>query len=431
MIPEIDALMHEQINADEPGAAVAVVVDGAIVHQQGYGLANVEWAIPIAPDTVFRLASITKQFTATAIMLLAEAGKLSVDDPLTKFLPTYPTSGHEITVHHLLTHTSGIKSYTSIEGWFPDRIIHDMTPQALCDVFCQIPFDFKPGSRFLYNNSGYHLLGMIIEQVSGMGYAQFIQEQIFQPLGMAHSYYLSNEPLIPKRAAGYAHGAEGFRNAAYLSMTQPYAAGALGSTVTDLARWERAVRTHRLLSAETQARMFTPVTLADGKTEPYGYGWGISDYRGHPFVHHAGGINGFATFIAQFQQEPVTIIVLANREDFDTGLCSLRIARQVLGLPVIEHTPITLSPAAQARLLGKYLVDQQWPLEVVCQDHDLFMKMEKLEKLLPISETTLCLAANLEDEWHFGEERAGKFQQVTRVNPLASFTAQRVDEENG
>ena len=188
MIPAIAALIQEQIKVGEPGAAVAVVQDGVVVHRQGYGLANLEWQIPIQPDTVFRLASITKQFTATAILMLQEQGKLRVDDPLTKFLPTYPTSGHEIQVHHLLNHTSGIKSYTSIEGWFPNKIVHDMTPQALCDAFAQIPFDFKPGTQYLYNNSGYHLLGMIIEQVSGVSYAQFMQENIFQPLGMHHSY---------------------------------------------------------------------------------------------------------------------------------------------------------------------------------------------------------------------------------------------------
>src|SRR5262249_13039362 len=160
---------------------------------------------------------ITKQFTATAIMILQEQGKLTVNDSLIRFLPEYPTSGHEISIHHLLTHTSGIKSYTDIDGWFPHKIVHDMTPQALCDVFSQIPFDFKPGSQFRYNNSGYHLLGMIIEKVSGVSYEQFIQDNIFRPLGMNQSYYMSNEPIIPKRAGGYERAEQGFRNADYLS----------------------------------------------------------------------------------------------------------------------------------------------------------------------------------------------------------------------
>lgn len=382
MNPEIDALLNDLVKEDEPGAAVAVVEAGKVVHRQGYGLANLEWRIPIEPDTVFRLASITKQFTATAIMMLQEEGKLSVDDPLTKFLPDYPTSGHEILVHHLLTHTSGIKSYTSIEGWFPDKIVHDMTPQALCDAFCQIPFDFKPGTRYLYNNSGYHLLGMIIEQVGHMSYEEFIQEKIFRRLGMNHSYYMSNEPIIHKRASGYERTEDGFRNAAYLSMTQPYAAGSLGSTIDDLARWETAVREHHLVSAETQALMFTPVTLADGNmdpTEPYGYGWAIHNYHGHPFVSHGGGIPGFSTFIAQFQDKPITIIVLANCEGFDPGSCALKIARHVLGLPAIVREPVALSATAEERILGKYMIDAQWPIEVVKEDNDLFLKTEMLE----------------------------------------------------
>lgn len=428
MIPEIDAVMHELIKANEPGAAVAVVQAGEVIHRQGYGLANIEWEIPVQPDTIFRLASLTKQFTATAIMLLQEQGKLAVDDLLTEFLPEYPTSGHEITVHHLLTHTSGIKSYTSIEGWFPHKIIHDMTPQAICDVFSQIPFDFKPGTQFLYNNSGYHLLGMIIEKVSGVSYEQFIQENIFRPLGMQNSYYMSNEPIIPKRASGYASTELGFRNADYLSMTQPYAAGALGSTIDDLVLWDRAVREHRLVSAPTQALMFAPVKLTAGKTEDYGYGWALGDYRGQPFVHHGGGINGFSTFMTQFQQAPVSIIILTNRAGFDAGNCSLRIARLVLGLPLLVRQPVAISAAAMERVTGTYAFNKRWPWVVTQQDDQLILKTDKEEKLLPLSETAFYLADNAEGELHFSAEKAGKFQQLAIKSPLASLIAPRITE---
>ena len=428
MTPEIDLIMHELIKANEPGAAVAVVQGGEVIHRQGYGLANVEWGIPVQPDTVFRLASLTKQFTATAIMLLQEQGKLTVDDLLTEFLPEYPISGHEITIHHLLTHTSGIKSYTSIEGWFPHKIIHDMTPQAICDVFSQIPFDFKPGTQFLYNNSGYHLLGMIIEKVSGVSYEQFIQENIFHPLGMQHSYYMSNEPIIPKRASGYATTEQGFCNADYLSMTQPYAAGALGSTIDDLVLWDRAVREQRLVSAPTQALMFTPVKLTAGKTEDYGYGWGLGDYRGHPFVHHGGGINGFSTFIAQFHREPVSIIILTNRAGFDAGNCALRIARLVLGLPLLVRQPVVISAAAMERVTGTYAFNKRWPWVVTQQDDQLILKTDKEEKLLPLSETAFYLADNAEGELHFSAEKDGKFQQLAIKSPLASLIAPRITE---
>ena len=428
MIPAISALIQEQIKVGEPGAAVAVVQDGVVVHRQGYGLANLEWQIPIQPDTVFRLASITKQFTATAILMLQEQGKLSVDDPLTKFLPTYPTSGHEIQVHHLLNHTSGIKSYTSIEGWFPNKIVHDMTPQALCDAFAQIPFDFKPGTQYLYNNSGYHLLGMIIEQVSGVSYAQFMQENIFQPLGMHHSYYLNNEPIVPKRASGYGRDEKGFRNAAYLSMTQPYAAGSLGSTVDDLVLWAKAVWEHRLVSAETQELMFTPVTLADGKTENYGYGWGIGAYHGHRLVHHGGGIHGFSTFIAQLVDEPVAVIILANREDCDTSALTLNIFRQLLGIPAVVRQPVALTPSVVAPLLGKYLINKRWPLEIVQEGDGLIVKTDKAEKLLALDETTFYLETDPEAASQFSDLIDGKFQKYTQTHPLYSFSASRTTE---
>ncbi|CAN5446727.1 N/A [soil metagenome] len=428
MIPEIDVIMHELIKADEPGAAVVVVKAGEVIHRQGYGLANLEWRIPVEPDTVFRLASITKQFTATAIMILQEQDKLNVDDPLTKFLPEYPTSGHEITVHHLLTHASGIKSYTSIEGWFPHKIIHDMTPQALCDVFSQIPFDFKPGAQFLYNNSGYHLLGMIIEKVSGVTYEQFIQKNIFAPLGMQQSYYLSNEPIILKRASGYAATESGFRNADYLSMTQPYAAGALGSTIDDLVLWDCAVREHRLVSAATQALMFTPVQLTDKKTENYGYGWALGDYRGHHFAHHGGGINGFSTFIAQFQDKPISIIVLTNHSGFDAGNCLITIARQALGLPVLAREPVAISAAILERATGAYAFNKRWPWVVTQQDGHLILKTDKEEKLLALSETSFYSEENVENQIDFSEEKDGKFQQLTFKSPLTSLIAPRINE---
>ena len=429
MIPDIDAIMQEQIKPNGPGAAVAVVKAGEVIHRQGYGLANLEWAVPVQPDTVFRLASITKQFTATAIMLLQEQGKLNVNDALTKFLPDYPTSGHEITIHHLLTHTSGIKSYTDIDNWFPHKIIHDMTPQELCAVFSQIPFDFKPGTQFRYNNSGYYLLGMIIEKVSGVSYEQFMQENIFQPLGMKQSYYLNNEPIIPKRASGYARAEQGFRNANYLSMTQPYAAGSLGSTVDDLVLWDRAVREHRLVSAATQALMFAPVTLADGKTESYGYGWALHEYRGCHFVSHGGGIHGFSTFIAQFQHEPLSIIILTNQEGFDAGGNALKIARLVLGLPVLVREPTTISSAAMERVTGTYALNKRWPWIISQQADGLRLKTDKETRLLPLTETTFYPEDDVENELHFAEENAGKFQQMIIKSPLASFTLPRIQEE--
>ncbi len=248
-IPEIDAIVNADIKPGAPGAAVAVVKDGELIHAKGYGRANVEWNIPNTPDTVFRLASVTKQFTATAIIMLAGQGTLSVDDPITRFFPDYPTSGHDITVQHLLNHTSGIFSYTS-DPEFLSKVRRDLTPAQMLAEFSRVPFDFKPGAKYQYNNSGYVLLGMIIEQASGMSYEEFLKSHIFAPLGMTQSCYLHNEPIIPKRASGYEPTPDGgLRNATFLSMTPHYAAGSHGSPALDLVKWDRALRAHTLSRA--------------------------------------------------------------------------------------------------------------------------------------------------------------------------------------
>ena len=196
-----------------------------MVYRKAVGMANVELGVPLQPDMVFRLASITKQFTATAIMLLVEQGKLALSDPIEKFLPDYPTQGHVITVEHLLTHTSGIQSYTDIPGWMTGRIKTDMKVAELVDAFKNEPMQFAPGTRYSYNNSAYVLLGAIVEKVSGQSYGAFVTEHIFKPLGMTSSFYGSNEPVIPKRVQGYTRDGDAVRNAQYLSMTQPYSAG--------------------------------------------------------------------------------------------------------------------------------------------------------------------------------------------------------------
>ena len=273
----IDAMLVEACKPDAPGAAVIVARDGNVVFRKGYGMANLELGVPIAPEMVFRLGSITKQFTAVAILMLAEQGKLALEDDITRFLPDYPTQGHTITVEHLLTHTSGIKSYTSMPEWLALRR-NDLTVEELIDLFKDQPMEFAPGERWAYNNSGYVLAGAIIEKVSGQTYEQFLEQQIFEPLGMARTCYDRTTRIVPGRVAGYDRGDEGIENAAYVSMTHPYAAGALMSSVDDLQRWDEALFAHRLVKPESLQRAFTPFVLNDGTSAGYGCGWGIGDY---------------------------------------------------------------------------------------------------------------------------------------------------------
>jgi CubicO group peptidase (beta-lactamase class C family) len=253
-----ERVMKDAYPADKPGAAVIVVKDGKTLFRRAYGMADLELGVPLQPDMVFRLGSITKQFTATAILMLAEEGKVNVQDRIEKHLPGYPTHGHIITVEHLLTHTSGIQSYTGMPGWMNDRIMAPMKPQEIIDGFKKEPLNFGPGERWAYNNSGYILLGAIIEKVSGKSYEAFVKERVFDPLGMTSSYYDNPEPIINRRVSGYTGDAKDPRNARYLSMTQPYAAGSLASTVDDLARWDQALAAGKVLKPESLARAWKP-----------------------------------------------------------------------------------------------------------------------------------------------------------------------------
>jgi D-alanyl-D-alanine carboxypeptidase len=223
---QMDALLSAAYAPAGPGAAVLVMKDGTPLLRKGYGLANLDLGVPIRPEMVFRLGSITKQFTAVGILRLVHEGKVSLDDDITRFLPEYPTHGLRITVENLLTHTSGIRNYTDMASWLA-LWRKDFTVPSLIDLFKDKPMQFSPGERFEYDNSCYILLGAILEKASGRGYADFIRQRIFEPLGMKHSYYGAIDPIIPGRVAGYERAGYGFVNATYLSMTQPYAAGSL------------------------------------------------------------------------------------------------------------------------------------------------------------------------------------------------------------
>src|SRR4030042_1214216 len=299
---QIDKLLSDVYKPGQPGAAVLVKKQGQVILRKGYGLANLELNVSVEPDMIFRLGSITKQFTAVAILMLAEDGKLSLQDEITKFLPDYPTQGKKITVEHLLTHTSGIKSYTDLPEWLPLQR-KDMSVSEIIDLSKDKPMEFAPGERWEYCNSGYILLGAIIEKVSGKPYADFLQERIFGPLGLQSSCYASTSRVIPRRVPGYSKGNAGFENAPYLSMSQPYAAGSLASSADDMAPWTESLLSGKLLKRETLERAFTSYKLQDGLDSGYGYGWGISNYEGHALIEHGGGVYGFLSYCPFFSAD--------------------------------------------------------------------------------------------------------------------------------
>ena len=357
---EIDAILAKSFAPDRPGAAVVVVKDGKTVYREGVGLANLELGVPVRPEMVFEIGSVTKQFTSTAILMLAEQGKLSLDDDVRKHLPDFPDKQATITIEHLLTHTSGIPSYTGSPKWMP-LWRKDMTPAEIIALTKDEPLEFAPGSRYAYNNTGYVMLGAIIEKLSGMTYAEFVKKNIFEPLGMTHSYYGSATALIPNRASGYSRRGDQFVNAEYLSMTQPYAAGSLMSTVDDLALWNAAVSSGKLLTKASWDRAFTPYKLTSGAATGYGYGWQLDAFDGHRIIRHNGGIFGYVSEVARLPEDGIFVAMLTNSDapPVDTGYVVTKIAAAALGKPVRDPIAVKVDAATLDAYVGVYKIDER------------------------------------------------------------------------
>jgi D-alanyl-D-alanine carboxypeptidase len=337
------------------GVSLAVLRNGKTVLAKGYGLADIENDVPATVETVYRIGSLTKQFTAAAIMHLMEQGKLSLDDTLQKFLPSFPAQGNRVTVRQLLNHTSGIKSYTSLGPKWQRVMRIDLAPDSLVALFANEPFDFKPGDAWLYDNSGYFLLGVIIEKLSGVSYGQYMQDEFFKPLALNATIYCDQAPIIKHRAQGYALRPGGqFINAEPLSMTQPYAAGSLCSTVGDLAAWTIALSTGKVVSPASYKLMTTPGTLNDGKPTTYGFGLEIGALSGHRQVNHNGGINGFISELHYYPDDSVVTVVLTNSGGPAAPQLERLIARRALG---IQGPPtVAIAAAALERLVGEYSI---------------------------------------------------------------------------
>ncbi len=374
-IPEadIDKLFQETFKPGAPGATVLVGQKGRIVYQKAFGMANLELEVPLKPGHVFRIGSVSKQFTAAAIMQLTEQGKLSLQDELTRFLPDYPTHGKKITVEHLLTHTSGIKSYTDMKEWDDEVRRKDFTTTALIDYFKDQPMDFDPDAEWRYNNSGYILLGYIIEKVSGQTYPDYVREHFFKPLGMNNSYYGDVEPLIKNRVQGYSQAdVEGkYANAAYLSMTQPYAAGSLLSTVEDLYTWTKALHSGKVVKPESLKKMTTPYVLPNGTNTRYGYGLQMGNLLGNPTVEHGGGINGFLSDLVYLPAEDLCVAILTNCDCEPPRDLTAKTAALALGKPLVPAA-IKVDVAVLEQYVGVYENDKKEQRVINLEDGQLY-----------------------------------------------------------
>ena len=375
----IDAMVAPYYKARDPGATLIVTKDGKTLLRKAYGMADVANEVPMQPGATMRLGSITKQFTSAAILMLAEEGKLSVSDPINKFLPDYPMHGKNITIEHLLTHTSGIVSYTNKPN-FMEQMNKNLSVAQMIDSFKDDPLQFEPGARYAYNNSGYFLLGAIIEKVSGQPYASFVEQRIFTPLGMRHSAYEGQERDLSQRAAGHSQEKGNFEPSASLSMSQPYAAGSLVSTVDDLARWDAAVSSGKLLKAASWAQAFKPYTLTDGKSTNYGYGWAVGKLRGATVIAHGGGINGFSTYALRIPEKNIYVALLSNADGglAEPSMIAKKAAALALGDPFPEMKAVSVSAAELDALAGVYQIDEKATRTVRRdQDHLVMQRGER------------------------------------------------------
>jgi len=389
------ARMEQLIKAYVPArfmGSVLVAQDGKVLLDKGYGFANLEWDVPNTPTTKFRLGSITKQFTAASILLLEERGKLKVEDPVKKYMPDAPAAWDKITIFHVLTHTSGIPSFTG----FPDFESHEaqaMTPEKLVEWFRDEPLEFEPGTKWNYSNSGYVLLGYLIEKISGESYSEFVQQNIFTPLGMKDSGYDSNSAIIAHRAAGYTPGKSGAVNAGFVHMSIPFSAGALYSTTEDLLRWEQGLFGGKVLTAASLAKMTTPFK------QDYAFGLGVSTQNGHKMIAHDGGIQGFNTALAYYPDDKLVVAVLANVNG-PAGQIAGNLAKVALGEKVVlptERKEITVSPEILKHYVGTYELTPNFSLAITLEDSHLVSQGTNQGKVAMFAESETMFFLKLVD----------------------------------
>lgn len=320
----VQAIMTER---HIPGAAIAVIKSGRVVRVKGYGVASLEFNVPVTIETVFEIGSVSKQMTAAGIMLLVQEGKVNLDERILKYLPNTPDAWKDVTVRHLLTHTSGVKSYTSLDGF---ELSQRMTMDDFIKKLSPHPLEFIPGERNIYSNSGFNLLAYIIQTQSGKKYFDYMREKIFVPLGMTKTSDRDPQFVIPLRANGYEWRDDRF-NGRDGSLTDLMGAGSIVSTINDMTRWEAALRGNKLLNAESKKLIWTQFTFNNGKLSPFGLGWRISDVRGHKLIGHTGQTAGFGAAIFRYVNDDVTVIALTNLGESGMGsLIAADVAKQYI-----------------------------------------------------------------------------------------------------
>lgn len=390
--------------------AVIVARDGKPILAKGYGMANFEWSIPNTPDTKFRLGSITKQFTGMSVLLLEEQGKLSTGDPISKLVPEVPETWRSVTIHQLLTHTSGIPNFTAL----PDYTKLKRTsggPLETVKVLFDKPLEFDPGTKMKYSNTGYILLGLIIERASGVSYDQFTRKNIFDPLEMKGTGYDWNTALIPKRASGYTDNGRGPKNADFIDMAVPHAAGALYSTVNDFLKWDAALRDGRILKPESYEKYFKPAL------NNYAYGWSVETKNNSLRQQHGGGIDGFATMFIRVPSEKLMVAVFTNVVPNQGGKLADELVRLALGEDVakpVKRTRVDLPESVLKQYVGEYELSPTFVLTITVEDGQLVTQATNQGKLSVVAESeTVFYPTVVDATLTFQKDDSGKVTGLT------------------
>lgn len=383
---------------------VLVMQKGKEIYKKSFGLADREWNAPNTSITKFRIGSITKQFTAAAILQLASQGKLSLDDLLNKYLPGYP-KGDSVTIHMLLNHTSGIVNYTNLPEFWPKATL-PLSTDSMIAIFKDKPFDFSPGAKWSYSNSGYFLLGVIVEKASGKKFGAYLMDNILKKAGMQNSGMDQLDSILAFRAKGYFKNNQGlWQHAMYISMDAPYSAGAMFSTVDDLYKWIKLLSANQVLPETYTKKMLTAYK------NNYGYGIGVDSLKNHPRISHGGGIPGFVTHLAYFPQDDVCVVVLSNNST-DAGSLGNALASLIFDLPVQKlYIPkeVKIDSLLLDKLVGKYMATT--PIELIKKDNKLYRHREGTEdiELKPESNTRFFYADDSDRFIEFELDKDGKF----------------------
>ncbi|NIJ55222.1 serine hydrolase domain-containing protein [Dyadobacter arcticus] len=376
----LDRLLAAKFKNNSVGCAMLVSKKGEVIYKKAFGMADLELNVPMTTAHVFRIASLTKQFTAVAILHLAEKGLLDLKDDIKKYVPDYPTNGQTVTIANLLSHTSGIKNYTEIEHPDVDLGKKDNKPADIIAIFKNQPFDFSPGTGYHYSNSGYILLGFIIEKMSQKSYAEYLTENIFKPLGMDHAFFDYPLTIVKNRVKGYSGMSDTtVSNAEYLNASATYSAGALMMTVDDLFKWQKGLIENKILKPETFKQAVTPFTLSNGEKTNYGFGFGLQPLADGQAWQHSGNINGFSSFEIYLPTEDVYVTMLSNGSDKNTMTPSLFAAS--LAAQKANVKDISVSAQEMGKYVGMYgFAEGGSPtkLEIYNKDGKLYLKDSRM-----------------------------------------------------